>query len=228
MKKILLLITLFFPVYIYAQNGINISFLRTGLDVDTLSEITGKKIKSTTEAFYYGKDLVELAEGEPKKESGYLDIYYRKQFVNGYRIFKVNHFKVNDIEFINVEMIFHEGKLISFKSEFDLKVKEVLTFKYQDPVTNIKQDSVHCTYKLTGNVVTYETYTARYEWTVGESKAILLIGNYYNDKCEKKYLSLFNLEDIDEKKTYVAEVKKREELLQSERDSIKKEDLSRY
>lgn len=212
----------------FAQEGINISFLRTGLDADTLTEIVGKKIKTSGAIFQRNDDLVEIVEVERDDKSDYLDIYFRKKFVPGYRIFKAKKFIVNDVEFHGVEMVFHNNKLISFRSNYEGRVKDILTFKYKEPVTNTKKDSVHCTFKMTGNKVTYETFSAQYDWVVGKDKAGLHTGSYYNDKCEKNIVSLFYLKDIREDELYSEEVTKREQVLNDEKDAAKKKDISKY
>lgn len=229
MKRLLLsTIIMISSLHTFAQDGINISFLRTGLDADTLSEIVGKKIKTSGAIFQRTDDLVEIVEGKRDEKSDYLDIYFRKKFVPGYRIFNAKKFMVNEVEFHGVELVFHNNKLISFRSNYEAKVKDILTFKYKEPVTNTKTDSVHCTFKMTGNKVTYETFSAQYDWVVGKDKAGLLIGSYYNDKCEKDFTSLFYLKDAKEDELYSEEVKKREQMLRDEKEAAKKKDMSKY
>lgn len=229
MKRLLLsTMVIFSSLCIFAQEGINISFLRTGLDADTLTEIVGKKIKTSGAIFQRNDDLVEIVEVERDDNSEYLDIYFRKKFVPNYRIFKAKKFIVSDVEFHGVEMVFHNNKLISLRSNYESKLKDILTFKYKEPVTNIKKDSVHCTFKMTGNDVTYETFSVQYDWLVGKDKAGLHIGSYYNDKCEKNIVSLFYLKDIKEDELYSEEVTKREQVLSDEKDAAKKKDMGKY
>lgn len=229
MKKLLLsTMFIFSSLCIFGQEGINISYLRTGLNADTLTEIVGKKIKTSGAIFQRSDDLVEIVEVEQDDKNDYLDIYFRKKFVPGYRIFKAKKFMVSDVEFHGVEMVFHNNKLISFRSNYEEKVKDILTFKYQEPVTNTKKDSVHCTFKMTGNKVTYETFSAQYDWVVGKDKAGLLIGSNYNEKCEKNFTSLFYLKDAKEDDLFSEEVKKREQMLRDEKEAVKKKDISKY
>lgn len=170
-------------------------------DINKYSSEIGIPIRNTNELLDVGEDLDEdkqtsrifYLSPELNKDPLSRNIYY----VNHpkVKVYLIDHFRVADMVLHDLKLEFYNDTLYSFYCNGSPKLDSALEIKYGQPQIKKDEKKVICK-SIYGNTP-LEEITFRLIWNntpknyIGESVTSL----YYSNKCEKRYLKYFLLQN---------------------------------
>lgn len=112
------------------------------------------------------------------------------------KIYFIDYFEISGISISKLFLSFYKDTLYSVYADGSNELTEAMTLKYGQPKIESKVSKVKCSNRIAGEFeVEEKNYTS--EWTTGidSIKATSYSSIYYNDKCEKRFLSFFSIEN---------------------------------
>lgn len=202
MKKNLLLLIVFILVQskLLAQNRIYgigpFKIKRTDIAIiDSLSQELGEFERVDNTVRTYSVDHYECIFDS-------LDVYSSPQGASAcksIRTFFIKKLEISGVSFESLYLVFKDGILREFKSDYSNDIQEALSIKYGPPKIKTSSKPVTCLYKLTGNKSQLEETAVYYEWISNYVQINAGYSKFYNDKCEELHTSWFS---VDTKEFY--------------------------
>ena len=158
--------------------------------------------------------------GDPESKD-----YYKSPKIKDRKSFSVYGMNIANMRFGNITLDFWKDTLYSIDIlQTPIDFYETMKLKYGNPITKTSKKKITCTSKLVGD---YDLEEVTYVSTFRDGKILIqtMIGTYYNDDCEKKYLDTFLA--IDQKKSdYINKLEnKQEDTNKANSEKAKKEKL---
>lgn len=120
------------------------------------------------------------------------------------KVYSVGGYSIANIELKNLELTFLNDTLVGFKCDRTSEFIEAIHLKYGRGKLQKTEKEVTCEVGRLGTKVELQETTIYESWGENDIRATAVISVYYNNKCEKKYLSYFSLSStaaIKEKRT---------------------------
>lgn len=141
----------------------------------------------------------------------------------GVEVFYINRYSVSGVPMSEIFLTFKDGLLVKFKCEPTTEFRDAIKAKYGSGELETDKKTVSCVTKLTGVTTEYEETTYRQKWENGGVNASLTLMVYYNDKCQKRYLNLFSINDVTaDKQIFECESQNRKKATQAKEQDLKK------
>jgi len=124
-------------------------------------------------------------------------VYNEKEYLSGassvpeVAVYFIKEMEISSIPIKNIYLKFYNNKLYSFKSDYSTELTNAMELKYTEFKRSILRDTTQCLAKNTGNrydLIGSKFYT---KWENGNISAESMAGDYYDDHCQKKYISWF-------------------------------------
>lgn len=233
MKK-LLFILLLSPSCLFSQEKfLGIGIFKLGVDTASVinyAESVNCKVSTINDGMILYKIERENNKNDLLKIDSKNNVYRLERGKNMYSMSKcplikeyfLNQYTVSGIKLYNVRLEFYKNKLYSVKCNYGPDINDAMSLKYGKPELNRITKKVNCVFRLTGVKEELTEDSFYQKWKNNNILALGFSSAYYNDKCEKQYLSYFKYE------IEIPEVTKCKEESISKEPSIKKEQLKDF
>jgi hypothetical protein len=207
-----LLILMFFPGVTFSQKQLRgIGDLIIGeTRIDTLEKLTrlemhklfNNDVNYYTSYHYNGDNmnsspiLFEIILPKEKDDS-YVNIFPESYFMHEYRFVGIKFLDIGGIDMENMQLMFKNDTLFRIQADYNKDIPKALEANYGAPVRSSTQDTIQCTYKLTGHTENLEEKTIMEKWKNKNIVATTHFRKYYDNHCKEKFLTFFDIEDSD-------------------------------
>lgn len=196
-----------------AQNKINgVGPFRIGYTiwemVDTLEQSTNLTIKSVSENEIienfktYSSNTTILLRSNPyiKSKNEYENIHLG--FIpDSTEMLYIDYYKIANVPFRNIRLLFYKEKLYSIHSDGDNDITEAMNLKYGKSDIKTFKDTITCRSALAGTYkLVEESYFSTWENSIKDIDVYSVAGRRYDDACEERLISTFDIENTIIKK----------------------------
>lgn len=187
--KRLIITLLLFPHLLFAQNKIS------GLGPFKIGQTLSSKIAS----------FADTSSGR---------LYYAEPADSFTERWAAGYYQIAGMWVEDLDLKFYKDTLYSIECKFSDSLRMALVAKYGEGIVKSQQKSVKC---RTGLKISYseqeKTFFTYYPTTSGHISACTIVGKWFDDNCQERYLSKYKIVDNrDENKIYsLNEAKRRKE-----------------
>lgn len=206
MKLFFIILALSIPCAVFGQDSkfTGIGIFKIGADTSVLYDFAQQqriKIKKMDEMY----DILQARTGYSRK-GGIFQLLHNSNnskddmtlsYCSDNREYYLSQYEIAGITIKNVILTFFKNRLIKFKCSFDSKIEDAMDAKYGKSESKITNDTVSCVYNMTGVTRKLVAETFINKWKNGDITAESTLKEYYDDHCNKKYVSLFYYEISD-------------------------------
>lgn len=198
-----------------------ISELEKELNTNTI------KVHSVLEIFDLEKKSNAIAEILPDTIDEYSSPI-KASFCPDVKVFYINKYKISEITCKDVYLTFYKGLLTEFQCDVSDELSEAMVIKYGKPTKEKKEKYIDCFYNYSGNVVKHKEITVYEKWNNVNIKAQIYSSEYFNNSCEKSFISILTIYKDGVDKLISACDKKMQQTLKTRRLKEKKDKLSGF
>ncbi|HWD88293.1 MAG TPA: hypothetical protein VG367_09220 [Mucilaginibacter sp.] len=199
-KYTLIALLAFLSLSVKAQEKFNgIGIFKLGGDTSILYNyalINKCKIKP----FYKGNAFFAKTQNDPNRLEIFkleINIKHPEDKINDLsecteaKEFYCSIYEINGIKIRNIRLVYFNNQLVKFTSNESDEIEAAMNSKYGKSEIRDRPDTSNCLYNFTGFTRKLIAHTFSYEWGNGDISALSVVSEYFDDHCDKKYISYF-------------------------------------
>lgn len=188
---------------------------------------TGYKLKLYSTKMEYKEAIINLINVNtlPKTKEYSFGYITNSPHDPSHKVYFISTLNISGIQVNKIYLFFRNGILVKLKCDQSEDIDKTLEAKYGKPVIEKKEDSVKCTYKLTGHTVDEKEETFISMWKNENIEATSVLKSYRDSNCKEQFQTYFLLEDVSLSMLYADEEFQAQKQIKDKFDNEKKAKL---
>jgi hypothetical protein len=112
------------------------------------------------------------------------------------KVYYINYLEISTVPVEKLYLSFYKDTLYKITCNTSLQLRDAMDIKYGKGDLKTDEKEVTCTSRITGDFKEKETtYITTWSSDINNIEAVDYLRNYFNDKCEEKFISYFTISD---------------------------------